>query len=187
MENKDISTIRSYLEEGKSICPFAKRCTTHYAYDLEDFKPIFSQFASGQAIVIVASIPGTLLSFQQIKHWAQQITIKAIRQAAIVSYPDEIEADIDKEIDTNIVPILLDDNDIRRPNIALRNEAVITICMAPIYPSTHPRYAPSPILVLTWMADLQAAGVFPKVRAAMAKEHGHVYDALELMLSLPQI
>ena len=64
----------------------------------------------------------------------------------------------------------------------------MTICMAPIYPTAHPRYAPHTILVVTWSDDVGAAqdtGVVAKIREAMAKAHGAVYDANELMLPLP--
>ena len=56
--------------------------------------------------------------------------------------------------------------------------------MAPIYPTAHPRYAPHTILVVTWSDDVGAAqdtGVVAKIREAMAKAHGAVYDANELM------
>jgi len=42
--------------------------------------------------------------------------------------------------------------------------------------------------VVTWSADVDAAldaGGVPKIREAMIKAHGHVYDANELMLPLP--
>jgi hypothetical protein len=54
--------------------------------------------------------------------------------------------------------------------------------------ATHPRYAPHTILVVTLGDDVAAAqgtGAVAKIREAMAKAHGHVYDANELVLPLP--
>lgn len=182
----NLEIARSYLESGGSICPFASRCYVHYEFDTGDFRPILSNFEHGQAIVAVSRhYPNWLLSFEDMKTWARSIFVKIMRHAARLSNPGSTDREIVQEIMTNIYPILENDSDQRRPNIALRNEPVITICMAPVYPITHPRYSPVPMLVLTWYEDLKNAGIFPKVRRAMEQEHGHVYDALELMLPMP--
>jgi hypothetical protein len=56
--------------------------------------------------------------------------------------------------------------------------------MAPVYPATHPRFSPRPIIVLTYLSDVEGIAI-PVVREAMAREHGHLYDAKELVLPLP--
>lgn len=186
MENHNISVIRSYLESGRSVCPFAKKCQIHYVLDTGDMKSILTKFDRKEAIIVVCSRPSLLVDFTHTRTWARHAFLKAIRQSARVTYSDVSDKEIAAEIATTILPILQDDDDRRRPNIALKEKPVITICMAPVYPVTHPRYAPVPILVLTWFDDLTEAGTIPKVRQAMTQEHGYVYDALELMLPLPK-
>ena len=68
--------------------------------------------------------------------------------------------------------------------IGLRGRALITICMAPVYPTLHPRYAPAAVLILVHVEDVDGIE-FPAVRSAMRAQHGYLYDANELMLPLP--
>ena len=97
------------------------------------------------------------------------------------------EAELESSL-TIALSVLLDDADPRRPVLSCDGAPLYTICMSPVYPVTHPRYAPRAVVVATWQADVAAGSVepaFSRIRAAMKREHGSVYDADELMLPLP--
>jgi hypothetical protein len=185
-------TIKSYLQAGKSVCPFAKTCTlelaTVGANARADRATIFrcvTAFAAarGNAIVLVAKVDK---GFATTTTWAQGAFLELMVCCTQISQPTIPVAEIEDHVERVIRPTL-SSHEIR-PHLSLHAKAMMTICMAPIYPTAHPRYAPHTILVVTWNDDVGAAqdtGAVAKIRAAMAKAHGSIYDANELMLPLP--
>jgi len=186
------ATIRGYLQAGQSVCPFAKACpfemTTVSANARADRAGLLRSVttfaaARGNAIVLLAKADK---GFAATATWAAEVFLELMICCAQISQPTTPIAEIEHYVESSIRPILSSPE--IRPHLALHGKALMTICMAPLYPATHPRYAPHTILVVTWSADVAAAlgaeGI-PKIREAMAKAHGHVYDANELMLPLP--
>lgn len=180
-----ISTIKEYLEEGNNTCPFSRSCTTHYVIDSDDFRPAFRALKGGQAVVIESSYKGDLTEFEATKKWARSTFLKALAHATSVSNPNLSDYNIWTYIDNVIAPILNNDSSTIHVGLALCGEPMVTICMSPTYPIHHPRYAPNAILVLVNLFDVDEAGALNKVRESMLKEHGSIYDAMELILPLP--
>lgn len=129
-------------------------------------------------------------SFESAKNWAQRLLLELFVDFAIVSYPEDVVEEIERVVDTDLKPVLLDDNDRRRPELALNQKHLVSITLAPCYPVTNPRYAPHTALVVTWMKDImrgqKSSVAMTDIRGAMEREYGYVYDANELMLPLPK-
>lgn len=182
------ATIRNYLHAGKSVCPFAKACPLEVTTVA---KPRGSRAAILRSTTAFAAARGNALillsktdkGFAPTAAWATEAFLELVVCCAQISQPEMPIAEIEDYVERVVRPIL-DSHEIR-PYLTLHNKALMTICMAPVYPTAHPRYAPHTILVATWSDDVGAAGSVPKIREAMAKEHGTVYDANELMLPLP--
>jgi hypothetical protein len=184
--------IKSYLHAGKSVCPFAKTCPVELASvsanpraDRAGILRSVATFATarGNAIILLAK---TDEGFAATASWAAEAFLELMICCAQISQPSVAIAEIEHYVESTIRPTLSSDE--IRPHLALHESALMTICMTPVYPAEHPRYAPHTILVVTWSADVDealGAGGIPKIREAMAKAHGHVYDANELMLPLP--
>src|SRR6185436_5480544 len=115
--------------------------------------------------------------------WAAETFLELMICCLQIDHPTLPIAEVEQHVEQVIRPALC--SSVIRPHLTLHGAALMTICMSPLYPTTHPRYAPHTILVTTWSADVSAAGSILKVREAMVKEHGTVYDANELVLPLP--
>lgn len=179
-----MTNTQKYLEDGNNVCPFSRSSTTKYIIDSDDFRPTLLEFKDNQAIVIETSSKD-LMEFGSVKKWARSTFLKVMAHATSVSDPSISDINIWRFIDSNIAPILNDDNSPVHVGVALYNKPIIAICMSPLYPVHHPRYAPNTIIVLVWLSDIENIGALQKVREAMLKEHGSIYDAIELVLPLP--
>lgn len=179
-----ISVTKKYLEDGNNVCPFSSSKDTKYISDSEDFRSTLKSFQDNQAIVIETS-SRDLGSFKALKKWARSTFLKVLAHATSVTSPELSDINIWRFIDSNIAPILNDDNSPVHVGVALYNKPIIAICMSPLYPAHHPRYAPNTIIVLVWLSDIENIGALQKVRKVMLKEHGSIYDAIELVLPLP--
>jgi hypothetical protein len=187
-------TVKSYLQAGKSVCPFAKasplELITTSAITRVDRAAVGQGVASfaaarGNALVLLASADD---DFATTTAWATETFLELMICCTRFDQPTIPIAEIEQYVERVIRPTLGSAE--IRPYLGLRAKALMTICMAPVYPAAHPRHAPHTILVVTWSDDVAAAaaqsvGAVSKIRAAMAKEHGCVYDADELMLPLP--
>ena len=186
------AALKSYLQAGKSVCPFAKACSLELTSvsanprtDRAGILRCVTTFAAsrGNAIILVAKADK---GFAATATWAAEAFLELMICCTQVSQPTVAIAEIEHYVESTVRPTLSSDE--IRPHLALHGKALMTICMAPVYPAEHPRYAPHAILVVTWNADVDealGAGSIPKIREAMAKAHGHVYDANELVLPLP--
>ncbi len=187
------TVIRSYLQAGKSVCPFAKAAPLELAtvsaldprVDRASILRAVTTFAAarGNALVLVANADK---GFGTTEAWATAAFLELMICCAQVSQPSVSIVEIERYMDSTVRPVL-NSTEIR-PYAGLHEQALMTICMGPVYAAEHPRYAPHTILVATWTADVAAAQstpAVPKIREAMAKAHGDVYDANELMLPLP--
>ena len=140
--------------------------------------------ARGNAIVLLAN---TDKDFAATAAWSAETFLELMICCVQISQPDVPIVEIEQHVETNVRPTL-SSQDIR-PYLSLHGEALMTICMAPSYPAAHPRHAPHTILVATWAEDVgavQGTPVIAKIRDAMVKAHGYVYDANELVLPLPR-
>ncbi len=176
------------------VCPFATKCVIHNVSDQDDYRGALSKMQRGQVVVIVsdqlfaqhqAKYP--LEEYLLVKLWAQACYLKAFLCAMMLDFPQENPRRLTRTVLREVYPVVSDDVNPRRMHLSLRGLPVLTICMAPVYPTGHPRFAPTPILLLTWMQDIVEAGPLPKVREVMEREHGSVYDAMALMLPLPEV
>jgi len=187
-----VIAIKHYLRAGKSACPFARACplqlvtvSTTPRADRADIFQRIATFAAerGNALVLLAT---TDEDFTATTVWARETFLELMICCSQISHPTVPAPQIEDHVERTVRPIL-SSHEIR-PYLALHAKTLMTICMAPIYPAAHPRYAPHTILVVTWSDDVaasQATGATSKIREAMARAHGHVYDANELMLPLP--
>lgn len=186
------AAVRNYLQAGKSVCPFAKACPLELVAvsmipraDRTIIIPSVVAFgaARGNALVLIAEAD---TSFADTTAWATEAFLELMVCCSWLDQPMIPIAEVERHVEQNIRPTL--DSPVIRPHLGLRSKMLMSICMSPVYPTAHPRYAPHTILVVTWNDDVAAAqgtGAVTKIRAAMAKAHGHVYDANELVLPLP--
>lgn len=187
------TAIKSYLHAGKSVCPFAKvsplELVPASVAPRTDRVSIFlavQAFAAarGNALVILAK---TDEAFAGTATWAAETFLELMICCVLVSHSTVAVDEIERYVDRDVRPTL-GSNEIR-PYLSLHDKALMTICMAPVYPTNHPRYAPHTILVSTWSDDVDEAMHSPaaqKIKAAMAEAHGYIYDANELMLPMPK-
>jgi len=123
--------------------------------------------------------------FEDTKTWALEVFLELMMCFGLNAGVNENE--LTPAID-QVRTMMLDRYEPRRPMLGCGNEPLYAICMAPLYPTTHPRYAPRAVVIVTWQADVAAVRDRPArahIHKAMAREHGFVYDADELMLPLP--
>ena len=177
----NLRAVRAHFAEGRSVCPFAAKSIVRYARDTEPLEELLDGFVSRAAAVIVADTPPA--DFATTLIWARATFMAAVAAATTISYPSCVGPARDVAI-AEVRRVLHDDASPTRPMIGLRGRPLITICMAPVYPARHPRYAPAAALVLVHVEDVDGIEL-PAVRRAMQAEHGFVYDANELMLALP--
>jgi hypothetical protein len=183
------TAIARYFQEGSNVCPFAKTCPLELAAvsanpraDRAALLRTVAAFAAarGNAIVLVARVDK---GFAATATWAAETFLELMLCCLQIDHPTLPIVEAEQHVEQVIRPAL--SSSVIRPHLTLHGAALMTICMSPLYPTTHPRHAPQTILVTTWSADVSAAGSISKVREAMAREHGTVYDANELMLPLP--
>lgn len=177
----NIRAVREHFERHRSVCPFAASAPVSYAKDSDSLLPLLEGLALGSAAVVVAEQSPT--TFETVREWARQTFVVAMSAATHVSFP-ELEEQAGEAVIAELEAVLRDDSAPTRPMIGLRERALVTICMAPVYPLSHPRFAPEAALVLVHFEDVDGIDL-PRVRQAMLAEHGSLYDALELMLPLP--
>lgn len=191
-------SIEAFLQYGGSVCPFASGTRRHYATVSEPlrlYRPVIRASAELFSRTKGKRPPGALLvvsmrepeRFEATRYWAREVFMELMR--CFGSMAGAPENELERSL-TDALAVLLDDADPRRPVLACDGAPLYTICMAPVYPVTHPRYAPRAVVVSTWQADVAAGSVepaFSRIRAAMKREHGSVYDADELMLPLPEV
>ncbi len=182
-----MTTVQKYLEDGDNIFPFSDGSSTQYIKDLEDFRPALRLFGANQAIVIENSSKAGIESFESLKKWARSTLLKVLAHATSVSDPSLSDYNIWQFIDNNIAPILNNDNSPVHVGVSLWNRPIIALCMSPIYPIHHSRYAPNTILVLVWLNDIEETVALHKIRDAMLRDNSSIYDAIELILPLPTI
>ena len=186
------TAVKHHLQAGKSVCPFARACplqlatvSTNPRTDRADILQAVATFAAerGNALVLLATADE---DFTATTVWTREAFLELMVCCSQISHPTVPVPQIEDHVERTVRPIL-SSHEIR-PYLSLHAKTLMTICMAPIYPAAHPRYAPHTILVVTWSDDVTASqdtGATSKIRETMARTHGHVYDANELMLPLP--
>jgi len=186
------AALRSHLQTGKSICPFAKTCSLEITAPSTDIRADraavlhgMMTFAAsrGNALVLLAPADG---DFTAVTAWAREAFLELMICCSRINHPTVSITEIENHVERTVRP-MLESQEIR-PHLALHARPLMTICMAPVYPTTHPRYAPHTILVITWSDDVrgvQDTKAASKIREIMVKTHGCVYDANELVLPLP--
>lgn len=191
-------SIEGFLQDGGSVCPYAAGTRRHYATvgnNVRFYRPVIRAAAQlfahtkgtrpyGALLVVGKQEPD---GFRATRDWAREVFLELTACFGLLA--GSTEAEMERPIADARV-ILLDDVDPRRPVLTCDGSPLYAICMAPLYPQTHPRYAPRAVVVVTWQADVAAGSVepaFSRIRDTMKREHGSVYDADELMLPLPEV
>jgi hypothetical protein len=184
-QKKDaIEAMDRYLRAGKSVCPHARRATIHYAMDNEALGPMLAAIKPSEAGVVIAS--RELAGFEGTKRWAQDTILSLFVATTSSAHPTLSLRQARELVRAQAEPALRNDDDPRRLYLPVKGEPVLPVCMAPVYPATHPRFSPAAIIVLTFLDDVEGVEI-PALREAMKREHGFVYDAKELMLPLPEL
>jgi len=188
-----MNEIQEFLSRGKSVCPFAQTSTLHFAESGSALVRAVKEFAEtlgatpAHALVVGESKDTSSWGFVETKAWAIERFMNLFTVCSLISGVDLREAL--EHARCKILP-MFDDECPTRPILGLNNQPLFTICMAPVYPETHPRYAPRPIVVVTWGEDVANVQALPKVLAAIRDKmrawHGSLYDADELMVPLPK-
>lgn len=191
-----MNSIEAFLQAGGSVCPYAAGSRRiHVAADGPPFDrkrliDAAAQFAATRnkqpygALIV----RGSTKEFEATKTWARELFLELVVCFDAIGAWAASDADTVRYVNKHVRPMLFDDAEAIRPALSCDNFPLYTICMAPVYPATHPRYAPQAVVVSTWQADVATGSVepaFSRIRAAMRREHGSVYDADELMLPLP--
>jgi hypothetical protein len=195
----DASSVEAFLARGGSVCPFAVRSHRIYAsagkeprLDRTEFLSAAKAFARTHG----ATPNGALLvrrrrhesdgalDFDGTRTWARDVFLELMMCFGLTDGATETQL---ASILRDVRRILLDEHDPRRRMLGSGGHALFAICMSPLYPATHPRYAPETTVVVTWIDDVAAASQQPAVmhiRKSMAAGHGFVYDANELVLPI---
>jgi hypothetical protein len=186
-----------FIRNGGSVCPYARGSDRIYATvgrnprtDRASILPALHRFSAtrgqspnGALLILGPDFKG----FDATRDWARDVFLELMVGFGLVDGLDERA--VVTYIEQNVRPMLLDESEPRRPVLGCREAPLFSICMAPVYPKTHPRYAPRPVVVVTWHEDVGAVqGREPaasQIRQAMLREHGSAYDADELMLPWP--
>jgi hypothetical protein len=177
-----IDILDGYLRAGKSVCPHARKATIHYAMDNEALGPMLAAIKPSEAGVVIAS--RELAGFADTKRWAQNTALSLFVATTSSAHPTLSLRQVKEFVRAQAEPVLRNDRDPRRLYLPVKGKPVLPVCLAPIYPAKHPRFSPVPIVVLTFLEDVDGVEI-PSIRDAMQREHGAVYDAQELVLSLP--
>jgi len=200
LDGGEASELEAFLSRGGSVCPFATRSARDYATvgaeprlgrahlrrAVEGFAETRGQAPNGALLVLrrtEASHPPS--DFECTKTWAREVFLELMTCFGLVG--GATEADLSPVIG-KVRTMLFDEHEPRRPMLGCGDEPLFAICMSPLYPAAHPRYAPHAVVVVTWQGDVAAVHDHPArahIRRAMAHEHGFVYDANDLMLPLP--
>jgi hypothetical protein len=189
--------VDEFIRQGGSVCPHARGSARVYGAvgkeprkDRAALLPVLRRFAdtkgrapSGALLVLGPDLDG----FEATRTWAREVFLELMAGFGLLEGFEERE--LATYIEQQIRPMLLDESNPRRPVLGCRQAPLFAICMAPLYPRTHPRYAPQPVVVLTWHEDVGAVQTqepaASRIRQAMIREHGWAYDADELMLPWP--
>jgi hypothetical protein len=181
-KSEAIDAVDRHLRAGGSVCPYARKATIHYAMDNEALGPTLLAMETTEAGVVVAS--ASPASFGDVKRWAQDTVLSMFVAVTSLMHPNLSRRQVKEYVATSIEPVLRNDDDPRRLYLPVKGKPVLPVCLAPVYPVTHPRFSPAAIIVLTHLEDVDGVEI-PAIREAMKREHGSVYDAQELMLPLP--
>jgi len=196
-----IAAADAFLRSDECLCPFARFCMMHYGevstrpqFDRKALLKLAKGFAPTQgakpahALVVVAQ-DDYYDYFETTKTWAIATFLELMVVCNLVSDVSATVSEVERLVSRQIRPLVLSEDDPRRPHLALNGAGLITICMAPVYPVGHPRYAPLSLVAVTWQSDIAGAQASPdlvtRIRENMKKQHGFVYDANDLMLPLP--
>lgn len=188
--------IRDFLSVGKSICPFAQTSHLHFVESpcepqtllrtVNVFSNTLGSTPAHALVVATASPAFPSWSFNDTHAWAIERFLELFVACAVSSGAAIV--DVMRHAEKEIRP-MFEDSCPTRPILGLKGQPLFSICMAPVYPETHPRYAPRPIAVVTWGEDVASVQALPKVLTAIREKmtvgHGSVYDADELMVPWP--
>lgn len=195
-----IKAVTGFFRSGECVCPFTQYAELHFAmasstprFQRIDLRRALIQFSETMGMnpahsVIVVRQDGDS-DFDQTRQWARAVYLELNTVCALISHPLVSVEQVETQIEREVKPVLFDDSNPRRPSIILSEQPTITICLAPCYPRSHPRWAPVTLLSMAWHIDIalaQTQGVVKKIREKMLNEHGILYDADELMLPLPK-
>jgi hypothetical protein len=184
---------KARVMQAGSVCPFSAACTRICVKsgDRQALLQAAGRFAATRgkvpngALLVLSDTP--VGGFEATRAWAREVFLElTVCFGMLVGVGEE---ELAKHVDAHVRPILMDDGDPRRVTLQCSGDPVFAICLAPVYPLSHPRYAPEPTVVVTWHADVAAVQDHPavaRIREVMKREHGSVYDANELMLPLPE-
>lgn len=191
-----MSTTEEFLAGGGSVCPFARNSRRIYARigaepakargKLFDAAAEFrkTKGATPNAALLVVG-PGWA-PFDVTKIWAREVFLELMMAFGLGDGGDPRRMRV--HIQRTVRPMLYNDAHPRRPMLGCADEPLFSICVSPLYPKGHPRYAPETAVVVTWQSDVaraQSEPVTERIREVMHQEHGFVYDADDLMLPLP--
>jgi hypothetical protein len=192
-----MTKVDQFIAQGGSVCPFARGCTRHYvtvgrvpADKRKEIQATMRGFVgtAGKTPYHALLVVGPELpDFASMQTWAREVFLELMTCFGLIDGHPEKE--VVRYVRNEIRPMLMDDANPRRPVLASANQPLFSICMSPLYPKTHPRYAPQSVVVVTWHEDVGAMHGTPavaRVRQVMRREHGSVYDADELTLPLPE-
>jgi hypothetical protein len=191
-----IGRINNWLKNGGSICPWARSAPLTFlipgATDLQvcDLHEFAAQQVAGALVMVALDDTINDHDYLEVVCWARKAFLEILRSCTLASIPDIEEREL-KHAVQGVGKLLADPHATMRPYLALKERALYTICMAPMYPEGHPRWAPHAMLIATYVDDVAQAkrrsdaGV-RAVRDQMTAATGAVYDANELVLPLPK-
>jgi hypothetical protein len=184
--------IDDHLAAGRSVCPFAKGARKLYVRDSASRSQMLAgvrEFAKarGAALIVCAPEGSNDWSFERTRTWVRDTFLELM-----ICFGLSEDVEMERFVREFVRPLLYNDADPRRPMLGHAGMPLFAICLAPVYPEKHPRYAPQASVVVTRQSDVAEAAtsspaVVAQIRAAMKDTHGFVYDADELMLPLPKV
>lgn len=190
-----INHVDRWLKDGGSICPWARSAPLTYlipgSVDLQVRE--LRQFAARQdqgALIMVAPIDLNELDYLEVVCWARKAFCELTASTVRATVPEIDQLELDRIVQRTS-ELLCDPNATTRPYLGLFDRPLYTICMAPMYSEGHPRWAPHPMLVATFVDDVARAkrrseAAVRTIRDKMVAATRSIYDANELVLNLPK-
>lgn len=198
MQDTRIAQLSEFLR-GQTVCPWARAALSagRLVFVTQGATPAARQalrvglqrFAAceGQAglvYILPLSATESMRTFEGLVRPAYR---ELYRYALTIEQPKlgrgQRQAIVDRE-----VAMMFDPRCPLRPHLPIGEQPTTSIAMGPVYPTTHPRFAPIACLVVVRQADLAAIPISAKEpsRARAWAAAGGPYDADEMVLPLRQ-
>lgn len=196
---------RDFIGGTEHVCPFGTLAERNgeVAYGRieegrveKSIKKALEAMLEGKKKTAVLMFPENGRDFEESKADAIRYMVAAGTILTATLYPDVTPQQIREALEIQVAAVIRDENSNKTPHLAAIHpitgvpDHIFTIFMGPCYQRPHARWAPYPMLVLTWAVDVQQvsllqAEIVNAIHAKIRRIHGGRYDAD--LLVVPQV